>query len=86
MFSLETDDVCPKVENIEQLFELFVDRHTKEMIKKLESAGLGYHVSADETEDKLGMLARNNLLVVTIHTQFDRLWLIVNRRDGLETH
>ena len=29
-------------------------RHTKEMIKKLESAGLGYHVSADETEDKLG--------------------------------
>ena len=29
-------------------------RHTDEMIKKLESAGLGYHVSADETEDKLG--------------------------------
>ena len=26
------------------------------MIQKLESAGLGYHVSADETEDKLGML------------------------------
>jgi hypothetical protein len=26
------------------------------MIKKLESAGLGYHVSADETEDKLGMM------------------------------
>ena len=25
------------------------------MIKKLESAGLGYHVSADETEDKLGV-------------------------------
>ena len=24
------------------------------MIQKLESAGLGYHVSADETEDKLG--------------------------------
>ena len=31
-------------------------RHTKEMIKKLESAGLGYHVSADDTEDKLGMM------------------------------
>jgi hypothetical protein len=31
-------------------------RHTKEMIQKLESAGLGYHVSADETEDKLGMM------------------------------
>jgi hypothetical protein len=26
------------------------------MIKKLESAGLGYHVSADETEDKLGIM------------------------------
>jgi hypothetical protein len=26
------------------------------MIRKLESAGLGYHVSADETEDKLGMM------------------------------
>ena len=31
-------------------------RHTQEMIQKLESAGLGYHVSADETEDKLGIL------------------------------
>jgi hypothetical protein len=30
------------------------------MIKKLESAGLGYHVSADETEDKLGMMVNNN--------------------------
>lgn len=26
------------------------------MIHKLESAGLGYHVTADETEDKLGEL------------------------------
>ena len=31
-------------------------RHTQEMIQKLESAGLGYHVSADETEDKLGIM------------------------------
>jgi hypothetical protein len=29
------------------------------MIKKLESAGLGYHVSADETEDKLGMMLQS---------------------------
>ena len=29
-------------------------KHTKEMIERLESAGLGYHVSADETEDMLG--------------------------------
>ena len=35
-------------------FGFYCFRHTKEMIKKLESAGLGYHVSADETEDKLG--------------------------------
>jgi hypothetical protein len=34
-------------------------RHTKEMIQKLESAGLGYHVSADETEDKLGMMLQS---------------------------
>ena len=44
------------------MYQLFIKlplllylRHTDEMIKKLESAGLGYHVSADETEDKLGM-------------------------------
>ena len=36
------------------------------MIQKLESAGLGYHVSADETEDKLGKIVNNNLLVVKI--------------------
>ena len=32
------------------------NRHTNDMIHKLESAGLGYHVSAEETEDKLGMI------------------------------
>ena len=31
-------------------------RHTEEMIKKLESAGLGYHVRADETEERLGRI------------------------------
>ena len=30
-------------------------RHTDDMIHKLESAGLGYHVKADESEDRLGM-------------------------------
>ena len=37
------------------------------MIHKLESAGLGYHVSADETEQKLGMYAasgRDKVVVV----------------------
>ena len=31
-------------------------RHTDEMIEKLESAGLGYHVRADETEERLGRI------------------------------
>ena len=29
-------------------------RHTDEMIHKLESAGLGYHVATQETQDRLG--------------------------------
>ncbi|XP_046860850.1 E3 ubiquitin-protein ligase rnf213-alpha-like [Xenia sp. Carnegie-2017] len=37
-------------------------KHTDEMIKKLESAGLGYHVSADETEDKLGSIPLRQLV------------------------
>ncbi|CAB4020838.1 Hypothetical predicted protein, partial [Paramuricea clavata] len=37
-------------------------KHTKEMIQKLESAGLGYHVSADETEDKLGSIPLRQLV------------------------
>ena len=37
------------------------------MIKKLESAGLGYHVSAGETEDKLGMtLLKMSLKNITV--------------------
>ena len=38
------------------LMLLSPNRHTNDMIHKLESAGLGYHVSAEETEDKLGMI------------------------------
>ncbi|XP_046861659.1 E3 ubiquitin-protein ligase RNF213-like [Xenia sp. Carnegie-2017] len=37
-------------------------KHTDEMINKLESAGLGYHVSADETEDKLGSIPLRQLV------------------------
>ena len=36
------------------------------MIQKLESAGLGYHVSADETEDKLGRMLNKNPLEIAI--------------------
>ena len=31
-------------------------RHTENMVNKLESAGLGYHVSASQTYEKIGML------------------------------
>ena len=37
-------------------------KHTKEMIERLESAGLGYHVSADETEDKIGHIPLRRLV------------------------
>jgi hypothetical protein len=52
---------CPAFLRIEAssniiIVSIICFRHTKEMIRKLESAGLGYHVSADETEDKLGMM------------------------------
>ena len=32
-------------------------RHSEEMIKKLESAGLGFYVRATETQQKLGLCA-----------------------------
>ena len=35
--------------------KLLSRRHTDDMIHKLESAGLGYHVKTDESEDRLGM-------------------------------
>ena len=35
-------------------------RHTDDMIKKLESAGLGFYVKATEVQQKLGMY--NNIL------------------------
>ena len=34
---------------------LFLFRHTKEMIEKLETAGLGYYVKADSTQHKFGI-------------------------------
>ena len=32
------------------------NRHSRQMIKKLESAGLGFHVKANETMERLGMI------------------------------
>ncbi|XP_048410924.2 E3 ubiquitin-protein ligase rnf213-alpha-like isoform X2 [Stegostoma tigrinum] len=37
-------------------------KHTNEMIERLESAGLGYRVRADETEDKLGSIPLRQLV------------------------
>ena len=35
-------------------------RHTDEMIKRLESAGLGYYVKGSETRQKLGNVYNKN--------------------------
>ena len=32
-------------------------RHSEELIRKLEQAGLGYHVDADKTTDRLGKMS-----------------------------
>ncbi|KAK7488216.1 hypothetical protein BaRGS_00020523, partial [Batillaria attramentaria] len=37
-------------------------RHTPEMIKRLENAGLGYHVDAEDTVDKLGRVPMRHLV------------------------
>ncbi|XP_020630790.1 E3 ubiquitin-protein ligase rnf213-alpha-like [Orbicella faveolata] len=37
-------------------------RHTDDMIHKLESAGLGYHVKTDESEDRLGLIPLRHLV------------------------
>ena len=37
-------------------------KHTPVMIKRLEEAGLGYHVKSDETEDKLGHIPLRQLV------------------------
>ncbi|XP_053396017.1 E3 ubiquitin-protein ligase rnf213-alpha-like [Mercenaria mercenaria] len=37
-------------------------KHTEELIKKLEQAGLGYHVDADETIDRLGRVPMRRLV------------------------
>ena len=40
-----------------------VYRHTDDMIYKLESAGLGYHVKTDESDDRLGMNSSSSRFV-----------------------
>ena len=37
-------------------------KHTEQMIRRLEEAGLGYHVRADKTEDRLGQIPLRQLV------------------------
>ncbi|XP_035676169.1 LOW QUALITY PROTEIN: E3 ubiquitin-protein ligase rnf213-alpha-like [Branchiostoma floridae] len=37
-------------------------RHTRTMIRRLEQAGLGYHIRAEQTEDKLGRIPMRQLV------------------------
>ena len=43
------NELCPSLSS-----HISVCRHTNEMIKKLETAGLGYHVGAVDTYEKIG--------------------------------
>jgi hypothetical protein len=38
---------------------VFDFRHSEELIKRLEQAGLGYHVDADKTTDRLGIFFKH---------------------------
>ena len=42
---------------------LFTTRHSEEMVQRLESAGLGYHVGAKQTYEKIGKLLIYFLLI-----------------------
>ena len=41
---------------------MLIFRHSEELIKKLEQAGLGYHVDADKTTDRLGRVPMRRLV------------------------
>ena len=44
------------------LQSFYICRHSEELIKKLEQAGLGYHVDADKTTDRLGRVPMRRLV------------------------
>lgn len=50
-------------------------RHTDEMIKKLESAGLGYRVRADETTERIGKVNSLFTMVVLVLEHFKLRYL-----------
>ena len=43
-----------KLINIFLFYLNFLHRHSNEMIRRLEQAGLGYHIQADQATDRLG--------------------------------
>lgn len=51
--------------------QLVFYRHTDDMIHKLESAGLGYHVKTDESEDRLG---KKQFLILPFTSTVMNLW------------
>lgn len=51
--------------------QLVFYRHTDDMIHQLESAGLGYHVKTDESEDRLG---KKQFLILPFTSTVMNLW------------
>lgn len=46
--------ICQAVVFFHSHYIYYFTRHSKELIQRLEQAGLGYHVDAEKTTDKLG--------------------------------
>ncbi|WAR16707.1 R213A-like protein, partial [Mya arenaria] len=51
-------------------------RHSKKLVEKLEQAGLGYHVNAEETTDTFGQIPLRRL-VYRVHPLPQSLWSLV---------
>ena len=63
-------------------------RHTDDMIHKLESAGLGYHVKTDESDDRLGMNSSSSRFVsgLVIVREFSDLYSVCENMNGWWVH
>lgn len=63
-------------------------RHTDDMIHKLESAGLGYHVKTDESDDRLGMNSSSSRFVsgLVIVREFSDLYSVCENMNVWWVH
>ena len=62
-------------------------QHSQEMIQKLESAGLGYHIKVDKTEDKCGKIPMRRLVYRVKQipaSMFALIWDFGNLDDNTE--